>query len=309
MAVVGMGATGTVLAAALLQHDPGTLVVVRRPDQAGHLRRQGIRISGQLDYRVAVRCVFSGIGQLKEHRPDLIFLATKTYHLAAVLEELREVFQDGTRIVSTHNGLGTEDVIAEAFGASAALRMSLNYGVSLKGPGEAEVAFFNRPNHLGSIDRENRQLGLRVARLLTAGGLDTQYVEDIKLHVWKKMIAKCTMAAICAVTDRTIKDAIAYPPTRQIAVNCFAEAMAVAKAQGYDLGPDHVETILAYLARVGVHKDSMCHDIAHKTPTEIDFLGGKVVEYAAALGIPTPYYTTMTNLVRAIQDSYLGSPS
>ncbi len=45
---------------------------------------------------------------------------------------------------------------------------------------------------------------------------------------------------------------------------------------------------MSYLAKVGAHKDSMCYDIAHKTPTEIDFLGGKVVEYARELGISTP---------------------
>lgn len=38
--------------------------------------------------------------------------------------------------------------------------------------------------------------------------------------------------------------------------------------------------------------------------TDIDFLGGKVVEYAREMGIETPYYITMTNLVRSIEDGY-----
>jgi 2-dehydropantoate 2-reductase len=59
------------------------------------------------------------------------------------------------------------------------------------------------------------------------------------------------------------------------------------------------------LEKVGVHKDSMCHDIANKNPTEIDFLGGKVVEYALEMGIPAPSYKAMTNLVKAIEDNYL----
>ena len=47
----------------------------------------------------------------------------------------------------------------------------------------------------------------------------------------------------------------------------------------------------------------MCYDIAHKTPTEIDFLGGKVVQYGRELGIPTPFYIAMTNLVKAMEDA------
>ena len=116
---------------------------------------------------------------------------------------------------------------------------------------------------------------------------------------------KCTMASICAVTDRTLKQVLDFPPTREIADNCFKEALAVAKAQGYDLGEEYLQNALGYLEKAGTHKDSMCYDVANKTPTEIDFLGGKVVEYSRRLGIPTPYYIAMTNLVKAMEDSYL----
>lgn len=305
IAVVGVGATGAVLAAALLNQDPETMLVDPRPGLGEAIRRTGIRISGEVNYQVPVRNFVDRIGLMKDFNPNLVFLSTKTFHLPRVLEELKEVFRDGTKIVSTHNGLGTEDVIAETFGADAAFRMSLNYGVSLKGPSEVEMAFFNRPNHLGGLIAENKGIGTRIVELLTNNGLDTECVDDIKLYVWKKMVMKCTMASICAVTDRTLKQVLDFPPTSEIADNCFQEALAVAKAQGYDLGEEYIRTALGYLEKAGAHKDSMCYDIAQKTPTEIDFLGGKVVEYARKLGISTPYYVTMTNLVKAMEDSYL----
>ena len=62
---------------------------------------------------------------------------------------------------------------------------------------------------------------------------------------------------------------------------------------------------LGYLEKVGIHKDSMCVDIANRTRTEIDFLGGKVVEYGKQTGVPTPCYATMANLVKAMEDKYL----
>jgi 2-dehydropantoate 2-reductase len=73
---------------------------------------------------------------------------------------------------------------------------------------------------------------------------------------------------------------------------------------GYDLGENYLQQALEYLQKVGVHKDSMCNDIDNKTPTEIDFLGAKVVAYARANGIPTPFYVTMTNLVKSIESRY-----
>ena len=303
-AVVGIGATGAVLAAALLKQDPDVMLVDPRPGLGEGIKANGLSISGELDYRVPVGHFFDRIEALNDRRPNLIFVATKTFHLPQVLESIKTVFDEGTRIVSTHNGLGTEDLIADVFGPQAAFRMSLNYGVSLKGPCHVEMAFFNRPNHLGAVSAEGRESGLKIAEMLSAGGLDTQFVDDIKLYVWKKMIMKCTMASICAVTDRTIRDALAFPPTREIAETCFQEVLAVAKAKGYDLGEDYLTQAFAYLEKVGIHKDSMCFDIANKTKTEIDFLGGKVVEYGKQTGVPTPCYATMASLVRTMEDQY-----
>ena len=215
IAVVGIGATGTVLAAALLSQDQDTMLVSPRPGLGEEIRKNGIRVSGAVNCRVPVRYFFDSIEKCKDRDPNLIFVSTKTFHLPRVLTELREVFGEGTKIVSTHNGLGTEELIAEAFGSEAAFRMSLNYGVSLKGPGVVEMAFFNPPNHLGALVPENRETGLRIARMLSAGGLETEFVDDIKRYVWKKMIMKCTMASICAVTDRTIKEALSFPPSQK----------------------------------------------------------------------------------------------
>jgi 2-dehydropantoate 2-reductase len=305
VAVVGVGATGAVLAAALLGKYRDSVLVDPKSGWAEELTKRGIKVSGEITYEVPVKRFVSSIDELKDLSPNLIFVCTKTFHLRQVLEELKGLVKPGTKIISTHNGLGTEDVVAEEFGADAAFRMSLNYGVSLKAPGEVQVAFFNRPNYLGALTEENRELGQEIARMLTEGGLDTQFVDDIKLHVWRKMIHKCSLASICAVTDRSIGEILEYPPVREIADGCFNEAMAVSKAMGYDLGENYVEESMGYLEKAKAHKDSMCFDLANETPTEIDFLGGKIVEYGRAKGVPTPYFVTMTNLVKALEDSYL----
>ena len=118
---------------------------------------------------------------------------------------------------------------------------------------------------------------------------------------------KCTMASICAVTNKTIKETLEFPPTREIANACFKEALAVAGAMGYEPEEDYIEQAVGYLQKAGVHRDSMCFDIENKTPTEIDFLGGKIVDYARQKGVPTPLFMAMTNLVKAIESNYLQS--
>jgi 2-dehydropantoate 2-reductase len=304
IAIVGIGATGAVLAAALLGKYPETILVGRKPDSGEKLRERGIRISGTIACRSPVKNFTTRIAELKIFEPTLIFLATKTFHLEQVLEDLKEVFRPGMKIVCTQNGLGPEDLIGDKFGIDAVFRMSLNFGALLKGPAEVQTTFFNKPNHIGALTSVNQEPGIRVAEMLTGCGLDTQWVDDIRLYVWKKMIMKCTMASICAVTNKTIKEALDFPPTREIADACFAEALSVAKALGYDIGEDYLRQAVGYLEKMGVHRDSMCDDIENKKTTEIDFLGAKIVEYGREKNIPTPYYVTMTNLVRAIEDGY-----
>ena len=307
IAIVGLGATGTVLAAALLRKNPETVLVGRPNGKGETLVSKGIRVTGEISYFEPVKKFCGRIQDLRQHSPNLIFISTKACHLAQVLDELATIYKIGTKIVSTHNGLGTEDLIADRFGPDSAFRMSLNFGVSLKGPGEVKAAFHNPPNHIGAVIPQNHSVGKDIADLFTNAGLETVYVDDIKLNVWKKMVMKCTMASICAVTDKTIKEALHFPPTREIADACFEEILSVASAKGYDLGENCIRQAVAYLEEAGVHKDSMCADIENRKPTEIDFLGGKVVTYAREAGISVPFYTTMTNLVKALESNYTGN--
>lgn len=305
IAVVGVGATGTVLAAAILDKYPETVLVGRNPMAGEILLSQGLRVSGAINYTSPVKNHVTQIKTLRHLNPDLIFIAAKTFHLDQILKELETVYRPGIKLISTQNGLGPEDLIAEKFGSNAVFRMSLNFGAALNAPGEVAVAFFNRPNHMGSLNPENHNLGSRITALLSDCGLDTEFVDDIKLYVWKKMVMKCTMSSICALTNKTIKEALEFGPTREIAEACFKEALAVARAVGYDIEEAYLAQAVNYLLKAGVHRDSICFDIENKTATEIDFLAGKIVAYARERGVPTPSFSTMTNLVKAIEDEYM----
>jgi ketopantoate reductase len=55
IAIVGLGATGTVLAAVLLRKDPNTILVGRSNDIGKTLLKEGIRVSGALSFRAPVK--------------------------------------------------------------------------------------------------------------------------------------------------------------------------------------------------------------------------------------------------------------
>ncbi len=305
IAVIGMGATGTILAAALLSQYPKTVLVCRHQPSADLLLKKGLNVTGAVKYKTTVKHIVSKIGSLNIYDPDIIFISAKTFHLDQILDELETIFRPGVKLIATQNGLGPEDLLVDRFGVDTAFRMSLNFGASIKISGTVDVAFFNRPNHLGCLEDENRVLAKQVAGLLTRCGLDTDFVDDIKYYVWKKMVMKCTMASICAVTNKTIKEALMFGPTRDIADACFKEALAVAQAVGYNIEKSYLSQAVDYLMAAGVHRDSICYDIENRMPTEIEYLGAKIVQYGLEKNIPTPCISTMTNLVKTIESRYL----
>ena len=75
IAVVGIGATGGVLAAALLSQYPETLLVGRDSNLGKELRSNGIHVSGAIPYRVPVINYTSEIKSLGSFQPDFVFLA------------------------------------------------------------------------------------------------------------------------------------------------------------------------------------------------------------------------------------------
>ena len=71
-AVVGIGATGSVLAAALLKNDPETILVGTRPAVGEALRKGGIKVSGAMPYNVPVRHFFTTIEAIGALEPKII---------------------------------------------------------------------------------------------------------------------------------------------------------------------------------------------------------------------------------------------
>ncbi|MFH1113648.1 MAG: 2-dehydropantoate 2-reductase N-terminal domain-containing protein [Pseudomonadota bacterium] len=109
IAVVGIGATGAVLAAALLDQYPDTMLVEPKPGVREAMLKAGIGISGEVSYKVPVRNFSDRIGMMKDFRPNLVFVSTKTFHLPKVLEELKEVVTDDTKIAMTNMVKAIED--------------------------------------------------------------------------------------------------------------------------------------------------------------------------------------------------------
>jgi 2-dehydropantoate 2-reductase len=84
------------------------------------------------------------------------------------------------------------------------------------------------------------------------------------------------------------------------------EGKAVAGAQGIVLDADP-EELIDHAARPEVaygHKASMLQDVEARRQTEIEFLNGGIARFGRELGVPTPLNDAITQLIRALEDSW-----
>ncbi len=250
----------------------------------------------------------STISELAEYDPGIIFIATKACFLTHILPELKKVYTPEMKIVSYQNGLDNEQIIAETLGIDTAYRAIINYAGNLVSLGNVSMNWFQPPNYIGALHKRTYttdETTKYIAKAMTASGLKTEEAPNIKEHVWKKTILNSALCSICAMTGQTMKGAMEFEYSRDLAVRILEEGLEVAKANGYDFGPEALDQFTSYLEKGGAHKPSMLVDVENKRPTEVDFMSGAIARYGKMYGIPTPVNLTFTNLLKAVENRYL----
>jgi 2-dehydropantoate 2-reductase len=144
-------------------------------------------------------------------------------------------------------------------------------------------------------------LARQAAKMTTEAGLETQFTTDIKQYEWEKVVRNTSTNPVCALTRKRIKDVMDFELTETLAVELLREGIEVAKAAGVTFDEGFLEQGIQHLKKAGYHKPSMLQDVERGALTEIDWINGKIVEYARAHGLEAPYNFTVTTLVKGLE--------
>ena len=308
--VIGLGPVGSILAAHLAKNKENVVVQDAMPHIRTKVRQDGIHIGGVTDFSAAINNVADSIAEMAKFGTEVIFIVTKACYLKDVLPEIKQICTPKMKVVSFQNGLDNEQLIAENLKVETTYRFVINYAGGIISPGNATMNWFQPPNYVGAYTRgkyRTDETTRRIADILTSAGLKTEETADIKKHVWEKAILNSALCSICAVTGQTMKEAMEYRSSRDLAVRVLEEGLKVAKADGYDFGAEALSKFTRYLEKGGDHKPSMLIDVESKRPTEIDFLSGAIARYGERLRVPTPVNETFADLIRTIESIYLKS--
>jgi 2-dehydropantoate 2-reductase len=310
--IVGLGPVGSILAAHFAKGGVDVVVEDIAKEVLEGIKKNGLRVSGIRELSAGIGKTAGSMAELVEFEPDVVFVATKACFLKAVLAELKPVYTAGMRVVSFQNGLDNERFIAETLGIDTAYRVVVNYAGNLVGAGDARMNWFQPPNYVGAFKNgryTSDETTKYVADVMTASGLETEEASDIKRHVWEKSILNSALCSVCALTGQTMRGAMDFGFSRDLAVKVLEEGLRVAKRDGYDFGEDAVDRFTGYLEKGGEHKPSMLVDVENGRRTEVDFLSGAIVRYGERYGVETSVNMVLTGLLKALENRYLEKKS
>ena len=296
VAVVGAGAMGSIFGARF--HDAGhetVLVDVAQP-LVEKIGTDGVTIVAkdgeERTVRVPATTLPSSVGPA-----DLVVFFVKCYHTAPAAESARPLVGPKTAVASLQNGWGNGDVLASVFPPEqVVVGVTYNSGTVLELGKVAHPGV--GPTLMGPYEGDSTEGAARLAEAITDTGLEAQVVAPVRPEIWKKLILNAATLPTAALTGMHAGALTEHGQMRELVSETAREAVAVARALGYDIDPEErISYIHELLERAGPTRGSMLQDFEAGRRTEIDVINGAVVRAADETDVPVPLNRAFVALI------------
>jgi 2-dehydropantoate 2-reductase len=284
--IFGAGSLGSLVGGLLASvHD---VTLVGRDPHVEHVRRDGLRVVGAVEERVAPAATTT----VPDERFDLAVVTVKAFDTGTAADALATA--DLGAALSLQNGLGNEARLADTL-ACPVLAGTCTYGARLLGPGRVECTG-RGVVALGPSDGGISTAAENVGESFRAADIETTVAGDMPRRLWEKLAVNAGINAVTALA-RVENGALLDGPARRPARDAAIEVACVARERGIDLSDEAAATAVERVAdATAANRSSMLQDVDAGELTEVDAINGAVVERADQ---PVPVNETLTALLRA----------
>ena len=305
LAVIGAGAMGSLFGGLLAEGGMDVTLVDVWPEHVEAINSNGLKMVGYGGDRfIPVKATAQPAGLAPV---DIVFVQCKAAATKSAVAGAANLIGSETVVVSFQNGLGNEELLVEVLGEERVLGGLTAQGASMEAPGVVRN-YAELPSYVGEMQGGLSDRTTRVAQVLTRHGLPTEASADIRLDIWKKLMANVGVSPTSGIANLPVGKVMDVPVMRDTIFAAIDEAAAVARKVGVAIDVAEAREVLLKVTGdggTGDNKSSLCNDILNRRPTEIDFINGAIVRLGEVHGVPTPVNKTLVAAVKALESHYM----
>jgi len=303
IAIIGAGAMGSLFGGLLCKSGNEVWFIDVWEEHINAIREHGLRMCGGGGDIIVNPCATT---QARDAgRVDLIILFVKGFHTEKAIQGVLDLIDDQTAVLTLQNGLGNVEIIEKFISREQILFGMTTLTSDLMGPGKIFMSF------AGEGETSIQPAGARwndarlVKEVFNRAALHTVVAENVKQHIWEKLVVNCNYNTYCALLGLNVGQLIDCAASRSLLEVTTREISAVASAAGFKLSYDRAwEHLMEVGEEARAHYPSMVMDIRHQRQTEIEFLNGAVVREGKKHGVPTPANETAVSLIKILESTY-----
>lgn len=301
IAVIGAGALGCLFGGRLTEAGNDVALLHHRQSYVDRLNEEGLIVEDENGDVTEVPV--EATTDAAEFGPaDLAIVFVKSHQTEEALAEHADCIGQETDLLSLQNGLRHYERLVEFAGRDRAFAGVTYQGAVVEEPGYVRVTSTG-PSTFGGTDASGAR---RIAEVLEEAGFPTERVDDPRPYIWAKQLMSLPIKPLAALTRLSNGELVATPETRKLMADIVGEAERVAEARGIDVPMDDpMAEVVATCEHSSSHYSSMLQDVRAERKTEIDDVNGAIVDIAREEGVDVPVNELVTNLVRALEKSYL----
>ena len=295
--IAGAGAMGSRFG--LMLHKGGNEVTLIDgwPEHVKAIKEHGLRANYNGEELTAHLSVELQSEISSKEKTDLIILFTKAMQLDKMLQDIKPLIDEHTKVLCLLNGIGHEDTIEKYVSKNNIFIGNTMWTAGLEGPGKAKL-FGDGSVELQNLISGEEETAKKLAEILSESGLNAKYSNNIQYSIYRKACVNGTMNGLCTILDTNMAGLGETKPAHDMVVTIVNEFAAVAKFENVNLDiaevVQHVETCFDP-STIGLHYPSMYQDlIKNNRLTEIDYINGAVSRKGKKYNVATPYCDFLT---------------
>lgn len=288
---LGIGAVGGFFGGKLAKTFAGTeveIVFLSRENTASAIQKDGFHMKlpgGDITVQPIISADGAGVGIL-----DVVFCATKSYHLETALRQFSNCIAPKTLIIPLLNGVDARGVIQHMFPENTVAHGCVYLVARKTADNEITQTGDIQKLYFGSAGEADERF-LQVQECLLQAGITSTLSPHIETDVWEKYIFIATIATATTYFDQNLGGLLSNPDHMAFMEMLLSEICAVARGHGIALPPDaHALTMRKIKGMPHEVTTSMHSDAQAGRQTEYLSLTGYIAQLGIQADVATPTF-------------------